>query len=96
METNSTYTEKSYRLSKLILYLLTFAAFAVMVNNNPVLSRYLFGLPIIISGLLGVFGSFILYKGREEPINEKKIIAITVNSAMVILIVTIIVSNTLY
>lgn len=96
METSNYYTERSYRLSKVILYLLTFAAFAIMVNNNAVLSRYLFGLPIIASGLLGIFGSFILYKGREEPINEKKIIALTVNSAMVILILTILVSNTLY
>ncbi len=96
METNTSYTEKSYKLSKLILGLLTFAAFAIMVNNNAVLSRYLFGLPIIASGLLGIIGSYILYKGREEPINEKKIIALAVNSAMVILIITIVISNTLY
>jgi len=96
MEANNSYTERSYKLSKLILFLLTFAAFAIVVNINPVFSRYLFGLPIILSGVLGVVGTIILYKGRNEPINEKKIIAITVNTAMVILIVTIFISNTLY
>ena len=96
MEANSSYTERSYQLSKLILFLLTFAAFAIMININPVFSRYLFGLPIVLSGILGVVGTIILYKGRNEPISEKKIIAITVNSAMVVLIVTILISNTLY
>jgi len=96
MNTNSYYTERSYKVSKLILFLLTFAALTIMVNINPAISRYLFGLPIVVSGILGVFGTIILYKGRSEPTNEKKIIAIIVNTAMVLLILTILVSNTLY
>ncbi len=96
MESRSHYTEQSYKLSKLILFLLTFAAFAIMVNSNAELSRYLFGFPIIASGVLGIIGSYILYKGRREPFNEKKVIAVIVNAAMVILILTILISNTLY
>ena len=95
MEANNMYTEQSYKVSKLILVLLTFAAFAIMVNGNAALSRYLFGLPIVVSGLLGIVGTYILYKGRHEPFNEKKAIAIIVNAAMVLLILTILVSNTI-
>ncbi len=96
MEQESKYTLKSYNLSKLILFLLTVAALAVMVNTNPVISRFLFGLPVILSGILGIVGVIILYKGRNEPIDEKKIIAFVVNSAMVVLIIAIFLSNTLY
>ncbi len=96
MESSSYYTEQSYRLSKLILFLLTFAALAIMVNSSAEFSRYIFGFPIVLSGVLGIIGSYILYKGRHEPFNEKKIIAVIVNSAMVLLILTILISNTLY
>ena len=96
MDTNKSYTERSYQVSKLILVLLTFAAFAIMININPVISRYLFGLPIVVSGLLGIYGSIFIIKGLDEPNNEKKIIATTVNFAMVLLILTILISNTLY
>ena len=96
MEAQHNYTETSYRVSKIILFLLTFAALTIMVNIHPAVSRYLFGLPILFSGILGIYGSYYLYKGYHEPFNEKKIIAITVNLAMVMLIVTIILSNTLY
>lgn len=96
MQQESKYTAQSYNLSKLILFLLTIAALAVMINTNPVISRFLFGLPVILSGFLGIAGVIILYKGRNEPIDEKKIIAFVVNSAMVLLIIAILVSNTLY
>ena len=96
MEANTYYTDRSYRVSKLILFLLTFSALTIMINIQPTISRYLFGLPIVISGILGVFGAYILYKGRNEPTNEKKLVALVVHSAMVILILTILVSNTLY
>jgi len=96
MATESKYTTQSYNLSKLILCLLTLAALAVIINTNPTISRYLFGLPVVMSGLLGIVGTFILYKGRNEPNDEKKVIAFIVNSAMVLLIIAIFISNTLY
>ncbi len=96
METNGKYIDRSYKVSQLILVLLTFAAFSVVVNINPQVSRYLFGLPIIISGLLGIYGSVFILKGIDEPISEKKIVSITVNFEMVLLILTIFISNTLY
>ena len=96
MQQESKYTVQSYNLSKLILFLLTVAALAVMINTNPIISRFLFGLPVILSGLLGIAGVIILYKGRNEPIDEKKIIAFVVNSAMVLLIIAIVISNTIY
>ncbi|MEN8788658.1 MAG: hypothetical protein ABF293_11400 [Flavobacteriaceae bacterium] len=96
MDANTYYTDRSYKVSKLILFLLTFSALTIMINIQPEISRYLFGLPIIVSGLLGIFGAYILYKGRNEPTNEKKLVALVVHSAMVILILTILISNTLY
>ena len=96
MEANTYYTDRSYKVSKLILFLLTFSALTIMVNIQPDISRYLFGLPIVIAGLLGIFGAYILYKGRNEPTNEKKLVALVVHSAMVLLILTILISNTLY
>jgi uncharacterized membrane protein YedE/YeeE len=95
METQN-YTETSYRVSKIILFLLTFAALTIMINIQPSVSRYLFGFPILLSGILGIFGSYYLLKGYNEPFNEKKVIAVTVNLAMVLLILTIAVSNTIY
>jgi hypothetical protein len=96
MSKESKYTIQSYNVSKLILCLLTLAALAVMINTNPVVSRYLFGLPVILSGILGIVGTFILYKGRNEPIDEKKVIAFVINFAMVLLIIAILFSNTMY
>ncbi len=94
--TNTNYTERSYKISKLILFLLTFAAFSIIINISAEFSRYLFGLPIVLSGILGIYGSVFVFKGLDEPNNEKKIIAITVNFAMVLLILTILISNTIY
>ena len=96
MEANSNYTDKSYKVSQLIMVLLTLAALAVMINFNPSVSRFLFGLPIVVSGVLGIVGTVALYKGRDEPFNEKKVIASIVNTAMVLLIITIILSNTVF
>ena len=96
MEANNYYTDRSYKVSKLILFLLTFSALTIMVNVSPSISRYLFGLPIVVAGVLGIFGAYILYKGRNEPINEKKLVALVVHTAMVLLILTILVSNTIY
>ncbi len=96
MSKESKYTIQSYNVSKLILFLLTLAALAVMINTNPVVSRYLFGLPVILSGILGIVGTIILYKGRNEPIDEKKVIAFVINFAMVLLIIAILFSNTMY
>lgn len=96
MEANNYYTDRSYKVSKLILFLLTFSALTIVVNIQSDISRYLFGLPIIVAGILGIFGAYILYKGRREPTNEKKLVALVVHSAMVILILTILISNTLY
>lgn len=96
MDASNSYTDQSYKVSKLILFLLTFSALTIMVNIQADISRYLFGLPIVISGILGIFGAYILYKGRNEPTNEKKLVAMVVHSAMVILILTIFISNTIY
>ncbi len=83
-------------MSQLILVLLTFAALTIMINLGPALAKVLFGLPIVASGLLGVLGTVYVIRGMHEPLSEKKVIAITVNLAMVVLMVAILVSNTLY
>ncbi|MBC2840451.1 hypothetical protein [Robiginitalea sp. SC105] len=96
MDAEIKFTERSYRMSKLILILLTFAAVAIMINSHPAVSRYLFGLPIVLSGILGVMGTFYIVKGMHEPLTEKKVIAITVNLAMVVLMAAILFSNTIF
>ena len=37
-----------------------------------------------------------MIRGLHEPLSEKKVIAITVNLAMVVLMAAILISNTLY
>lgn len=96
MTAQNSFTEQSYRVSQWILMLLTFAAFTIVININPPVSRYLFGLPVIISGALGIYGSVYVLKGLHEPASEKKVIAITVNFAMVVLMAIILLSNTLF
>lgn len=96
MDAKIKFTERSYRMSKVILFLLTFAAVAIMINIHPAVSRYLFGLPIILSGILGILGTYYIARGMHEPLTEKKVIAITVNLAMVVLILAIFFSNTLF
>ena len=39
MDAEIKFTERSYRMSKLILILLTFAALAIMINIHPAVSR---------------------------------------------------------
>ena len=94
MEAEFTYTERSYRMSQFILGLLTFAALTIMLNIGPSISRILFGLPIVVSGLLGIMGTVYVIRGLHEPLSEKKVIAITVNLAMVVLMAAILISNT--
>ena len=96
MEAEFTYTERSYRMSQFILGLLTFAALTIMLNIGPSISRILFGLPIVVSGLLGIMGTVYVIRGLHEPLSEKKVIAITVNLAMVVLMAAILISNTWY
>lgn len=89
-------TERSYRMSKWILGLLGLATVMISLNLEPMVSKVLFGTPIVLSGLLGVAGTYFILRGLHEPLTEKKVIALTVNLAMVILILAILLSNTLY
>lgn len=90
------YTERSYRMSRWILMLLALAVVMISLNIQPFLSKILFGLPIVLSGLLGIAGTYLMIKGMHEPLTEKKVIALTVNLTMVVLILAIFLSNTLY
>ena len=97
METQENqYTERSYRMSMWILLLLALGTLMISLNINPLVSKVLFGLPVVLSGLLGLAGSFWVLKGIREPLTEKKVIALTVNLSMVVLIFAILLSNTLY
>jgi hypothetical protein len=66
------------------------------LNIQPLISKILFGLPIIGSGILGLTGTYFILKGIHEPLTEKKVIALTVNLTMVVLILAILLSNTFY
>ena len=90
------YTERSYRMSRWILILLGLAVLMISLNIKPLISKILFGLPIVLSGILGFAGTYLILKGINEPLTEKKVIALTVNLAMVVLILAILLSNTLY
>ena len=90
------YTERSYRMSRWILMLLALAFLMISLNIQPLVSKILFGLPIVLSGILGMAGTYLIIKGMHEPLTEKKVIALTVNLAMVVLILALLLSNTLY
>jgi hypothetical protein len=79
-----------------ILMLLALAAVMISLNMQPLLSKILFGLPIVSSGILGIAGTYYVVRGMDEPLTEKKVIALTVNLAMVVLILAILISNTIY
>lgn len=83
-------------MSRWILMLLALAVVMISLNIQPLLSKILFGLPIVLSGILGVAGTYLMIRGMHEPLTEKKVIALTVNLAMVVLILAILLSNTLY
>ena len=76
--------------------LLALAFLMISLNIQPLISKILFGLPIVLSGILGIAGTYLILKGMHEPLTEKKVIALTVNLAMVVLILAILLSNTLY
>ena len=76
--------------------LLALAVVMISLNIQPLVSKLLFGLPILLSGILGFAGTYLILRGMHEPLTEKKVIAVTVNLAMVVLIIAIFVSNTLY
>ncbi len=96
MQSEFQYTDRSYRMSMWILILLALAAVMISLNMQPILSKVLFGLPIVASGLLGFAGTYFMIKGIDEPLTEKKVIALTVNLAMVVLMFAILISNTIY
>jgi len=83
-------------MSRWILILLAVAVLMISLNIQPLISKILFGLPIVLSGILGIAGTYMIIKGMHEPLTEKKVIALTVNLAMVVLIFAILLSNTLY
>jgi hypothetical protein len=83
-------------MSRWILMLLAVAFLMISLNIQPLISKILFGLPIVLSGILGIAGTYLILKGMHEPLTEKKVIALTVNLAMVVLILAILLSNTLY
>jgi hypothetical protein len=96
MEQEFSNTDRSYKMSMWILILLGLSVVIISLNIQPVLSKILFGLPIIGSGVLGLTGTYFILKGIHEPLTEKKVIALTVNLTMVILILAILLSNTFY
>ncbi len=96
MEQEISNTDRSYKMSMWILILLGVSVVIISLNIQPVLSKILFGLPIIGSGILGLAGTYFILKGIHEPLTEKKVIALTVNLTMVVLILAILLSNTFY
>ena len=78
------------------MILLGLAVLMISLNIKPLISKILFGLPIVLSGILGFAGTYLILKGINEPLTEKKVIALTVNLAMVVLMLAILLSNTLY
>lgn len=96
MQHDLNYTDRSYKMSIWILILLGMAVVIISLNIQPVISKILFGLPIIGSGLLGLAGTYFILRGIHEPLTEKKVIALTVNLTMVVLILAILLSNTFY
>lgn len=83
-------------MSRYILILLMISGLMISLNIRPLFSKVLFGLPIILSGILGVVGTYFIIRGMHEPVNEKKIVALTVNIAMVILTFAIVISNAIF
>ncbi|MDM9631623.1 hypothetical protein [Robiginitalea aurantiaca] len=96
MQQDFMYTNRSYKMSMWILSLLGLAVVVISLNIQPVITKVLFGLPIIGSGILGLAGTYFILKGIHEPLTEKKVIALTVNLTMVVLILAILLSNTFY
>ncbi len=96
MQQDFMYTNRSYKMSMWILILLGLAVVVISLNIQPVITKVLFGLPIIGSGILGLAGTYFILKGIHEPLTEKKVIALTVNLTMVVLILAILLSNTFY
>ena len=96
MQQEFNYTNRSYKMSMWILILLGVAVIIISLNIQPLISKILFGLPIIGSGILGLTGTYFILKGIHEPLTEKKVIALTVNLTMVVLILAILLSNTFY
>lgn len=96
MQQDFSYTDRSYKMSMWILILLGTAVVIISLNIQPIVSKILFGLPIIGSGILGLAGTYFILRGIHEPLTEKKVIALTVNLTMVVLILAILLSNTFY
>ncbi|MCO5723433.1 hypothetical protein [Robiginitalea marina] len=90
------YTNRSYQLCRWILLLLALSGAMALLNLGPFLYRWLLGLPIVLSGMLGLAGTYYVLKGIHEPLTERKVIALTVNLAMAVLVIAILVSNTAY
>jgi hypothetical protein len=96
MDAELHYTNRSYQLCRWILLLLGLSGAMALMNLGPFLYRWLLGLPIVLSGMLGLAGTYYILKGIHEPLTERKVIALTVNLAMAILVIAILVSNTAY
>ncbi|WP_066632780.1 hypothetical protein [Labilibacter marinus] len=92
---NRTHIEKSFRIAIVILILVSITLLSILLKagRSLALGELLIGLPILIAGILGIVGFVQGLKGRKENLSFKKILALIVNSGVVILLVGLIAAN---
>ncbi len=90
-----THIEKSFRIGMVILLLITIAFLSILlkVGKNIPLGELLIGFPILIAGILGIIGFIQGIKGRKENSSLKKVLAILINSGVVILLIILLIAN---
>jgi len=87
---------KSFKLSLVIIILLIIAIISSVINMNngiSLISRYLIGLPILLSGILGIIGAIYFFKGLREPKNYKFIVSLITYLGIITIFLLLIIAN---
>jgi membrane protease YdiL (CAAX protease family) len=95
MRNEKTHIEKSFRIGMLILLLIVIAFLSIIfkAGKNILLGEFLIGLPLLISGILGIIGFIQGIKGRKEHFSLKKLLAFVINTGVVVMLIGLLIAN---
>ncbi len=95
MTTNLPQTNRSFRTAIINIILISVAIFFSILGKgkNSDTSAFFVGLPILVTGILGIVGTFQVIKALKEGWSVKLLVALFINAGLALLFMAAIVMN---